>query len=222
MKLTHNLHAFLWTSPSANNCNTYLIQSSQKNILIDPGHAAYFDHVRKGLHQLNLEMDDIDLLICTHAHPDHIEAVSRFDTSATLFAIHETEWQMVQELAPYLKQAMSMDLDQFRPDFFLAKGQLTVGDIMLEVFHTPGHSPGSATLYYPDAKALITGDLIFKDGVGRTDLPGGNSDQLKDSIRRMAALDSDWLLSGHGDVLSGKDAVRANFERVDQMWFGFV
>ena len=49
MELTPNLHAFLWTSTRANNCNTYLIRSPQKTILIDPGHAAYFDHVRQGL-----------------------------------------------------------------------------------------------------------------------------------------------------------------------------
>ena len=71
-------------------------------------------------------------------------------------------------------------------------------------------------------KRFLTGDLIFKGGLGRTDLPGGDGRQLKESIRRMGSLDSHWLLSGHGEVVSGAEAVKANFKQVEQMWFGYV
>jgi hydroxyacylglutathione hydrolase len=108
------------------------------------------------------------------------------------------------------------------PIFFLEEGELTVGDISLDVFHTPGHSPGGITLFWSAEKALFTGDLIFKGGLGRTDLPGGDGRQLKESIRRMGSLDSHWLLSGHGEVVSGAEAVKANFKQVEQMWFGYV
>jgi len=199
-----------------------LIKTEQKRILIDPGHAAYFDHVHKGLSELNLSMDSIDLVICTHAHPDHIEAVQLFADTATLFAIHSNEWQMVLDMAPHLKQVMSTELENLTPDFFLTEGQLDIGNIILEIHYTPGHSPGGISLYYPQDKALLTGDLIFKGGLGRTDLPGGKSDLLKASIRRMAVLDSAWLLSGHGDVVSGEDAVKSNFEQVERTWFGYL
>ena len=222
MELTPNLHAFLWTSMQANNCNTYLLRSSEKRILIDPGHVAYFDHVRSGLQQLSLTIEDIDLVICTHAHPDHIEAAGVFARTKALFTLHEKEWQLAQKMAPYVRASMNIDMDRFTPDFFLTEGDLTVGDITLAVYHTPGHSPGSATLYWPAEKALFTGDLIFKDGLGRTDLPGGNGGQLKDSIRRVGKLDATWLLSGHGDVVSGKDAVNTNFTQVEKMWFRYV
>lgn len=222
MQLTPNLHAFLWTSPSANNCNTYVIKTEQKSILIDPGHATYFDHVQQGLSDLNLDLDSIDLIICTHAHPDHMEAVQLFVDKPAQFAMHANEWQMVLDMAPQLKQVLGAELDQLTPDFFLTEGQLHVGDIDLEVHDTPGHSPGGITLYYPREKALLTGDLIFKGGLGRTDLPGGKSDLLKDSIRRMAVLDSAWLLSGHGEVVSGEAAVKSNFEQVERMWFGYL
>ena len=75
MELTPNLHAFLWTMAGANNCNTYLIRAKEKTILIDPGHMAHFDHVRKDLQRIGLSLEKIDLVIGTHAHPDHIEAV---------------------------------------------------------------------------------------------------------------------------------------------------
>ena len=222
MELTPDLHAFLWTSPAANNCNTYLMRSSEKNILIDPGHAVHFDHVQEGLHRLDLAMADIDLIICTHAHPDHIEAASLFADTPALFALHAAEWRLVEEMAPFLRASMRVDPEAFTPDFFLTEGDLTVGDIRFEVYHTPGHSPGSATIYWPAAKALFPGDLIFKDGLGRTDLPGGNGTQLKDSIRRMAAMDADWLLPGHGEPISGAADVKTNFKQVESMWLGYV
>jgi glyoxylase-like metal-dependent hydrolase (beta-lactamase superfamily II) len=222
MELAPNLHAFLWTSTRANNCNTYLIRSPEKIILIDPGHAAYFDHVRQGLGQLGLTTDDVDVVICTHAHPDHIEAVRFFEGRSTRFALHEAEWRLVEAMGPYLQAAMNADLSSMAPDFFLQEGTLAVGDIDLEIYHTPGHAPGAVTLLWPAEKALFTGDLIFRGGLGRTDLPGGNGGQLKASIQRMAALDAAWLLSGHGDVISGPEAVRRNFQEVEQTWFGYV
>jgi glyoxylase-like metal-dependent hydrolase (beta-lactamase superfamily II) len=222
MELTPNLHAFLWTSPGANNCNTFLIRSAQKTILIDPGHAPYFDHVRHGIASLNLEIGDVDLIIGTHAHPDHIEAVRLFARPPALFALSEAEWRLAREAAPMLKAALNFDPEGLAPDFFLAEGDLRVGDVTLEVFHTPGHAPGGITLYWPQEKALFTGDLIFQGGLGRTDLPGGDGQALKASIRRMAGLDAHWLLSGHGEVIRGAEAVRANFKGVERSWFNYI
>ena len=220
MRLAPDLHAFLWRSSQHNNCNTYLLSSGGKHILIDPGHAALFDHVRQGLGDTGLTPDDIDLVICTHAHPDHIEAVRFF--SASRFALHTAEWELIRTMAPYLKNAMGIDADRFQPDFFLTEGELKVGEISLQVYHTPGHSPGGITLHWPREGAMFTGDLIFKGGLGRTDLPGGDGGRLKDSIRRIAAIPADWLLSGHGEVISGKDAVADNFKAVESAWFGYV
>jgi len=222
MELTPRLHAFLWSSPRANNCNTYLLQSPEKNILIDPGHVAYFDHVRSGLQRLSLTLDDIDLVICTHAHPDHIEAVQLFGDKPTRFTLHGEEWQLVEKMASTVKLSIYFDMVRFAPDFFLTEGDLTVSDITLAVYHTPGHSPGGVTLYWSDESALLTGDLIFKGGLGRTDLPGGDGGRLKESIRRMGQLDANWLLSGHGDVVSGSEAVKSNFKQVEEAWFGYV
>lgn len=222
MELTANLHAFLWSSTTTNNCNTYLLRSEKKTILVDPGHASCFDHVGRGLEGLGLSRGDIDLVIATHAHPDHLEAIQLFDRDTTLFALHEQDWNLVKEMLPLLGGASSMSLDRLQPDMLLREGSLTVGDIDLEVYHTPGHSPGSITLYWPAEKALVAGDLIFRGGLGRTDIPGGNSDHLKDSIRRMAGIEAGWLLPGHGEIVSGADAVKANFRQVENMWFQYL
>jgi glyoxylase-like metal-dependent hydrolase (beta-lactamase superfamily II) len=222
MQLTPNLHAFLWRSPSANNCNTYLLLSADKKIMVDPGHAAHFDHVTQGLQQLDMSINDIDLVICTHAHPDHLEGITLFKDTRALLALHAEEWRLVEDMAAYLKSAMNFDPDRFSPDFFLKEGELEVGDIVLNVYHTPGHSPGSIALQWPAEGALFTGDVIFNNGLGRTDLPGGNGEQLKESIRKLSRVDAAWLLSGHGEPVSGAEAVKANFEQVEQMWFPYI
>jgi glyoxylase-like metal-dependent hydrolase (beta-lactamase superfamily II) len=113
-------------------------------------------------------------------------------------------------------------MDSIKPDFFLKEGDLTLDGLELSIFHTPGHSPGSATLYWPAQKVLFTGDLIFKEGFGRTDLPGGDSATLKESIKRMADLDVELLLSGHGDIIAGAEAVRKNFQDIEQFYFAYI
>jgi hydroxyacylglutathione hydrolase len=221
MKLTDNLHAFIWQSMTTNNCNAYLIDGP-KRVLIDPGHRALFDHVQMGLKQLQLTIDDIDLIICTHAHPDHLEAVPLFRDKHALFTLHEEEWRWAATIGKQMSAAFGIDIDDFRPDFFLQEGNLSLDGIELDIIHTPGHSPGSVTLYWPLQKALFTGDLVFKEGVGRTDLPGGDGAKLKESIKKLMDLDVELLLSGHGDIISGADNVKKNFEGIESFYFAYV
>ena len=90
------------------------------------------------------------------------------------------------------------------------------------VLHTPGHSPGSICLYQPDKKVLFTGDVVFNQGIGRTDLPGGSGPELKESIKRISHLDVSLLLTGHGDVVPGRDAVAENFKMIEESWFSYL
>ncbi len=221
MKVFKNLHAFIWQSMNANNCNAYLIDGPTR-VLIDPGHSRLFDHVEQGLEQLGLAIGDIDLIICTHAHPDHIEAVQLFKDIPTRFTLHEDEWQWAATIGKQMSAAFGIDMDALLPDFFLKEGNLSIDDLELNIFHTPGHSPGSITLCWPSQKALFTGDLIFKEGLGRTDLPGGNGSKLKESIRRLTDLDVECLLPGHGEIIMGVEKVRKNFAELEQFYFKYV
>lgn len=220
-KILENLYGFFWESMTANNCNTYLLTGERK-ILIDPGHRHLFDHVETGLHRLQLERSDIDLVLSTHAHPDHIEAVLNFNHEPAQTAFHEREWQFVESLEPMLKQAFGTDKEAVRPDILLKEGDLNVGDFRFRVYHTPGHSPGSICIYWPEAKVLFTGDLIFSEGVGRTDLPGGNGKELKNSILRLADLPIEWILPGHGEPVEGAENVRKTFDHLQTFWFRYL
>ncbi len=221
MNLTGNLHAFVWQSMTTNNCNAYLIDGPQR-VLIDPGHRSLFEHVRRGLAQLDLTIRDIDVVICTHAHPDHLEAIPLFKEKPALFTLHQDEWQWMTTVGKQMSAAFGFDLDEFQPDFFLKEGTLSLDGLELKILHTPGHSPGSVVLYWPVAKALFTGDLVFKEGVGRTDLPGGDGTRLKQSIKGLMSLDVEWLLPGHGEIIQGADQVQKNFKEIEEFWFSYV
>jgi glyoxylase-like metal-dependent hydrolase (beta-lactamase superfamily II) len=128
--------------------------------------------------------------------------------------IHEEEYRYFHE-----------NLSRYREvsfDFFLTEGSLKAGGVELEVIHTPGHSPGSICIYWPSRKALFAGDVIFEQGVGRTDLPGGSGAQLRNSIERLFSLDVEFLLPGHGNIIQGKGEVEKNFALVEQVYFGLL
>ena len=138
MKVFEGLRAFIWRDNRANNCNAYLIEGS-KRILIDPGHRDFFDHVDQGLSKLKISRDQIDVVLVTHGHPDHLEMASNFK-SPTLVGMGDEEYRFTKEnYAPYYKVP--------EPDFLLREGDLTIGDVSLRIFLTPGHSPGSLCLY---------------------------------------------------------------------------
>jgi hydroxyacylglutathione hydrolase len=219
MKLFENLHAFLWTDPTTNNANTYLINGTKK-ILLDPGHYHLFPVVRENLERLSISPSDIDLVIITHAHPDHMEAIRAFEGTSTLIAFPALEHPFVKTVAS--RYGGSLGVPDFEPDILLQEGTLQVEDLVFQVYHTPGHSPGSISLYWPEKKALFTGDVVFNQGIGRTDLPGGNGEKLKESIRKLARLDSDYLLPGHGEMLSGSKLVSANFDEIEKAWFPYL
>ena len=221
MKVFKNLHSFVWQSMTTNNCNAYLIDGPTR-VLIDPGHSKLFDHVVQGLEQLGLTITDIDLIICTHAHPDHIEAVQLFNDLPTQFAVHEDEWQWAITIGKQMGAAYGIDMNSMIPAFFLREGSLSLDGLEMNIFHTPGHSPGSISLYWPSQKTLFTGDLIFKEGLGRTDLPGGDGPKLKESIKRLTELDVGCLLPGHGEIITGAENVRKNFSEIEQFYFAYV
>lgn len=219
MNIADDLHAFLWLDPTTNNANTYFI-NREKKVLIDPGHFAAFGHVRDHLARLSLTPENIDLVIVTHAHPDHMEAVQIFTPSSTIIALSHLEMAYLKGMAPHYTAAMG--LADFEPQILLQEGNLIVDSMVFQVIHAPGHSPGSICLYCPEMKALFSGDVVFSQSVGRVDLPGGDGEALKQSIRKVSQLDAEHLLPGHGEVLSGRQRVKANFDDIESVWFGYL
>ncbi len=213
MEVFQGLYAFIWRDNRANNCNTYFIGGSKK-IIVDPGYSNLFTHVDTRLARIPVKVDEIDVVIATHGHPDHFEAAALFPDTAR-FAMGRDEYRL-------LKEMLGKYMEIPEPDFFLHEGDVTIGDETFQIIPTPGHTPGEISIYWPDKKTLFTGDVVFRESIGRTDLPGGDGKQLKESIKKLALLDVEYLLPGHGEVISGKDAVEKNFKMIEQAWFSYL
>jgi hydroxyacylglutathione hydrolase len=223
MKILDGLYGYPWRGRD-NNCNSYVLAgvlSEGRHVVVDPGHLLTPMYREPGLERLLAEMrrDGLDetrigLLILTHGHPDHCEAaIALRQEYRALVALHEAD-------APNYKSMGGT------VDVFLEEGSLELGlekSISLQVFHSPGHTPGHVTVYWPERKVLIAGDCIFYRSMGRTDFPGGDARSLQGSIERLAGLDIEHVLCGHAygnpGILKGKDEVRENF-RFIQNYFG--
>ena len=210
-----NLYCYVWQG-MGNNCNTYLI-AGEVPTLIDPGHVLNelrepcLEQLLSSMREDGFEAEEIALVINTHVHPDHSQANrSIIAASGAKLAFHKEG----QELMGRMQERTGAGPEGFQANFYLDEGDLNLGktnELKLKVFHTPGHSPDSLCLYWPEEKALITGDLIFALSVGRTDIGGGSFPQLTQSIERMAELDIEYLLPGHMGILEGKVRVERNF-----------
>ncbi len=221
MKIDDDLYGYFWQNPYENNCNTYVIQAG-KTVLIDPGHLHHLSNLMDQMERDGISMDKIELVIATHAHPDHLEGLEAFSDRPVKISIGFEEDRYLREVGQLLFKMMGQSLPTYRIDFFLKEGQLFLGKEEFQIYQTPGHSPGSLTIYWPGKRALFTGDLIFHGGIGRTDFPGGNSRELIESIERMSVLEIEILLPGHGEPVFGKERVLQNFEFIRQQYFPFL
>jgi hydroxyacylglutathione hydrolase len=217
MKLTDNIYCYMWTSMYENNCNSYYIGGDLK-ILFDPGHAFAFDGLQKNMAADGISLDDVDTVVLTHGHPDHFEAAGFFIDSPAKLALGAGEVKFVKQFGAMF----GVDIPDIRIDIELVEGDLNIGGETLQIINTPGHSPGSVSIYWPTEKALITGDVIFNQSVGRTDFPGGDSALLKESIVRLSQLDIEYLLPGHMGIIQGKEAVDENFRMVKEFIFDYL
>jgi hydroxyacylglutathione hydrolase len=86
------------------------------------------------------------------------------------------------------------------------------------VIATPGHTPGGICLYWPRHKVLVSGDIIFYQGVGRTDMPGGNAPALKQSVAKLASLSLELVIPGHGPAIQGTARIKDNFDLIRRLY----
>lgn len=180
--------------------NTYFVldEESKEGFVVDPGDEAdlLLDLVAR--HEI-----DLKYILNTHAHLDHVGAVRAFQDALQIpFYLHPEERGL---LAALPAQAAMFGLppleDPLPPDHDLCEGQilrLAGGALEVKVLETPGHSPGSVSFLV--GNSLLSGDVLFMDSIGRTDLPGGDTQQLLDSIHRkvLTLPDETAVYPGHG------------------------
>lgn len=217
MKLLDNIYVYPWTSYEANNCNAVFIDGPVPT-LIDPGHRNLLGNVMNGMARDGKNIESVRLVMGTHGHPDHVEGADAFD-GQTLRAIGRVEFDYLNGSGKDLYLMTGCEMPRKPYSFYLNEGALTIGDTPFRVILTPGHSPGSLCFYCEQKRLLIPGDTVFYLGVGRTDLPGGNMEALGHSIRKLASLDVEYLVPGHGEIVTGRDRVQKNFKGILNEFF---
>jgi len=230
--LAEYFYCYVWQG-RGNNCNAILLPSvlrgEHPHVLVDPGHIrnelgeSCFDSLAQAMENDGFKMEDIGLVIATHSHPDHIEAVELIvEKSGALFTLSSEEDEFYRTMGMSFFQMFGSKPPQVNPSFFLKEGDLSLGakdeKVAVKVLLTPGHSPGSVCLYLEKDKILISGDVVFAGSVGRTDFPGGSPSLLRKSIDELSKLNVEYLVPGHstemGSIIAGKDKVRHNFYTV--------
>jgi len=222
MRVSEQLFAYPWRDYRANNGNSYVIRTEETVCLIDPGLEAFLPQLFQSLENDGIQPEDVKSVILTHGHPDHMEGGLALKKQGARVGIHKEEEAYIREMGPYLARMLGIELPQVSFDFFLQEGELLIGGERFQVLHTPGHSPGSVCLFWEEPRILFSGDLIFAQGVGRTDFPGGDGNLLKQSIRRCSTLGAAMLMPGHGEPIFEADEVAKNFEMIERMYFDYL
>ena len=181
--------------PLGVNCYIIGCEKTKAGAVIDPGDDA--PAILKVIKENNL---DINYILLTHGHVDHLAHVSQLKSSIDAeFLMHPDDTFLLTGL---LGQAMMFGLPnpgKPKPDRLISEGEkIVLGELTINVLHTPGHSPGSVTYFVADK--LFVGDLIFAGSIGRTDLPKGNYQTLIASVETkiFSLPDATAIYPGHG------------------------
>lgn len=176
--------------------NGFVINHNDTSIVIDA--PAY-------IHEM---LDENDLspthLLLTHQHFDHTEDVEELQKLGVKVLMHSAyDETLIRQKEARANWGLDVNIKPFTADQLLeGETALKIGELDIQIFHIPGHSPDSIAFYIPELKVVFAGDTLMAESMGRTDLPGGSHQQLIEGIKKhLFSLPEDTVLcSGHGPV----------------------
>jgi len=195
-------------------------EETRRAICIDPGDEA--ERIANAIDRNDFELQAIAL---THAHLDHVGGVAALkklkpEAQILLHQADEFMYRALPEQPAWIGiprsqwEALGFAFEPPPPvDDYWTDGQTyTVGELEFRVLHCPGHTPGHVVFYAPEERKVFVGDVLFAGSIGRTDLPGGSSEQLLESIfNKLLPLGDDVeVYSGHGPVTTIGEERRTN------------
>jgi glyoxylase-like metal-dependent hydrolase (beta-lactamase superfamily II) len=172
-------------------------ETTQQAVVFDPGDDA--EQIIKTLKQHGLK---VEAHVCTHGHADHINALAELHAHYPApIAMHSRDcawaFEAMNQIEPYYSVPKRPNPDTILP--LESSIDWDFSGLHFQSIETPGHTPGSCCLLFPEDKILISGDTLFKGSCGRTDLPGGDPRHLKESLNKLKQLPDDVrVYPGHG------------------------
>jgi hydroxyacylglutathione hydrolase len=179
------------------NCSIFGDEGTREAIVIDPG-----DDVSEITNILDRHGLKVTAIVVTHAHIDHVAGAHKLRalTGAPVY-LNENDQELLDALDMQAKWLGIPTPPRTQVDVAANDGTvLRLGQTEFQVMHTPGHTQGSLCLWIPAEQKLIAGDTLFRDSIGRTDLPGGNTRRIFSSIKtRLLDLPENTIvIPGHG------------------------
>ena len=192
------IHEILPVGMLACNCSILGDESTRDAVVVDPG-----DDIGQVLHVLAKHGLTVKYIVATHAHIDHVGGIDKLkQATGAAVLMHQSDLPLYQDLALQAEWLGVPAPGVTDVDQFLKGGDsLRCGSLSLEVLHTPGHSPGSVSLYLPgENHRILSGDTLFQGSIGRTDLWGGSMDEILRSIQNRLLIfpDETPVFPGHG------------------------
>ena len=180
------------------NCSVFGDERSREALVVDPG-----DDIARVLEVVERHGLTVKAIVITHAHIDHIGGAHKLKQATGAPVYMNPDDAELQEMLDVQAGWLGMHPpEQVEIDAPAKDGdKLVMGATEFHVLHTPGHTQGSISLWIPSERKLVAGDTLFRDSIGRTDLPGGDGRQILQSIHdKLLPLPDDTLvIPGHGD-----------------------
>ncbi len=182
--------------------HSYLVIGSRGNALIDSGLDSNFSYLKESLASLGIKVRDIDIVINTHEHFDHIGANRYFQENA-IIAAHSFAANKMAFNDRFVTLYKSGDINELNMHVHLwleSKSRIDLGSFVLDVIHTPGHTSGSICIYDPEKKIIFTGDTLFAGGVLPYIAESGSVGDYINSLNSLSTRKIKYVYPGHGDV----------------------
>ncbi|MFH1420555.1 MAG: MBL fold metallo-hydrolase [Candidatus Aenigmatarchaeota archaeon] len=182
--------------------NIYLIDGE---LIIDAGSGKFFAETREDIENSGYDLDKIKTLINTHCHFDHTGGDKKLrDWLGLKIGVHKNDVEALTTGIGTLAERFGESSRSITTDKLLKDGDIiNTTHFDFTVIETPGHTPGSICLLEKNKGILISGDTLFADSRGRTDIPGADTQQLMDSLKKLLSINANYLLPGHGQPKMG-------------------
>lgn len=201
--------AIVPVTPLQQNCSLIWCTKTMKGALVDPG--GDLDRLKEALVKTGVTLEKI---LVTHGHLDHCGLAGELakEQGVPIEGPQEEDRFWIAQLDEDGAR-WNMEAHSFEPDRWLENGdRVTVGELELDVYHCPGHTPGHIVFHHAPSQFAIVGDVLFQGSIGRTDFPRGDLQTLLDSItgRLWPLGDETTFVPGHGPISTFGDERRSN------------